>query len=83
MTPPWLRLPPLLPVRPTEPLLAVVDRLSAGGASQTRLRDSLETAFAKGESVCHVLVEESPELAAATWLPRAKPSKSTAVHGAD
>ncbi|HEY1783942.1 MAG TPA: excinuclease ABC subunit UvrA [Pirellulales bacterium] len=57
------------------PPLVVVDRLTAGGASQTRLRDSLETAFAKGESVCQVLVEESPELESATWLPAGRPTQ--------
>ncbi|HEX4145501.1 MAG TPA: excinuclease ABC subunit UvrA [Pirellulales bacterium] len=52
-------------------LLVVVDRLTAGGSS-TRLYDSLETAFDKGESICQVLVEESPDSAAATWLPTGK-----------
>ncbi len=65
-------LPAATPGPADGPLLVVVDRLSAGAASQTRLYDSLEIAFSKGESVCHVLVEESPELAAATWLPTGK-----------
>jgi excinuclease ABC subunit A len=37
-------------------LYAVVDRLSAGAAIE-RIRDSLETAFAKGDGRCHVFVE--------------------------
>ncbi|MBN2578501.1 MAG: excinuclease ABC subunit UvrA [Pirellulales bacterium] len=37
---------------------AVVDRLTAGGASESRLRDSLETAFHKGRGRCFVFVEE-------------------------
>jgi excinuclease ABC subunit A len=38
----------------------VVDRLAAGGASEERVRDSLETAFHKGDGRCHVYVE-SPD----------------------
>ncbi|HTU27337.1 MAG TPA: excinuclease ABC subunit UvrA [Pirellulales bacterium] len=52
-----------------EPPLVIVDRLTTGGTSESRLLDSLETAFAKGESVCQVLIDEKPELASATWLP--------------
>jgi excinuclease ABC subunit A len=37
----------------------IVDRLAAGSASDSRLRDSLETAFAKGRGRCYVLVEDS------------------------
>ncbi len=50
-------------VAPSE-ILAVVDRLTAGGATPQRIRDSLETAFAKGNGVCVVLVEmpERPPL---------------------
>ncbi|MCC6127028.1 MAG: excinuclease ABC subunit UvrA [Pirellulales bacterium] len=40
------------------PLYVIVDRLSAGSSSDTRLRDSLETAFAKGAGRCYVFVEE-------------------------
>ncbi len=47
-----------LPATTDQPVLVVVDRLTAGG-NAARLRDSLETAFAKGESVCQALVEES------------------------
>jgi len=65
-------LPTVAPQPDDGSLLVVVDRLTAGGASHTRLHDSLETAFAKGESICQVLVEESPELAAATGLPVGK-----------
>jgi excinuclease ABC subunit A len=36
----------------------VVDRLAAGSASDTRLRDSLETAFAKGRGRCYAIVEQ-------------------------
>jgi excinuclease ABC subunit A len=49
-------------------LLAVVDRLSAGAVTPARLRDSLETAFAKGRGKAYVLVEteggEAPPLLA-------------------
>ncbi len=38
-------------------VLAVVDRLSSGTASAARLRDSLETAFAKGKGKASVLVD--------------------------
>ncbi|HWB11493.1 MAG TPA: excinuclease ABC subunit UvrA [Pirellulales bacterium] len=37
----------------------VVDRLAAGGASDERVRDSLETAFHKGDGRCHVYVEST------------------------
>jgi excinuclease ABC subunit A len=36
----------------------IVDRLAAGNAAENRVRDSLETAFAKGEGRCWVFVEE-------------------------
>jgi excinuclease ABC subunit A len=39
----------------------VTDRLTAGATSPVRLRDSLETAFAKGEGVCHAWVEGNGE----------------------
>ena len=38
----------------------VVDRLAAGGATEQRVRDSLETAFGKGQGKCFAFVEESP-----------------------
>jgi excinuclease ABC subunit A len=41
-------------------VLAVVDRLSAGTASPARVRDSLETAFAKGKGKACVLVDAQP-----------------------
>lgn len=44
--------------------LAVVDRLAAGGASPARVRESLETAFAKGKGKARVLVEGEPAVAA-------------------
>jgi excinuclease ABC subunit A len=37
---------------------AVVDRLAVGGASQQRIRESLETAYAKGQGTCCVFIEE-------------------------
>jgi excinuclease ABC subunit A len=42
-------------------IYAVVDRLTAGGASDSRLRDSLETAFTKGRGRCFAFVEENNE----------------------
>ncbi|MEN6556726.1 MAG: excinuclease ABC subunit UvrA [Thermoguttaceae bacterium] len=39
-------------------IYVVVDRLVTGGASDSRLRDSLETAFAKGRGRCYVFVED-------------------------
>jgi excinuclease ABC subunit A len=38
-------------------VFAVVDRLAAGAVSPERLRDSLETAFAKGLGTAHVFVD--------------------------
>ncbi len=43
----------------TSEIYAVVDRLSAGGASESRLRDSLETAFHKGRGRCCAFIEEA------------------------
>ena len=40
-------------------LYVVVDRLTAEGASEARLRDSLETTLAKGRGRCFVFVEET------------------------
>ena len=40
-------------------IYVVVDRLTAGGASDNRLRDSLETAFTKGRGRCFAFVEET------------------------
>jgi len=40
-------------------LYVVVDRLAAGSAPEDRIRDSLETAFAKGHGRCYALVEEA------------------------
>ncbi len=58
--------PPALAPRPSPlaPLLVIVDRLTAGGTTPQRLRDSLETTFAKGEGTCYVLIDlpERPEL---------------------
>jgi excinuclease ABC subunit A len=48
---------PLSPL--PSPLHIIVDRLVAGNASDTRLRDSLETAFAKGTGKCFAFVEEN------------------------
>jgi len=41
-----------------DPIFGVVDRLTAGRSSAERVRDSLETAFARGEGTCHVFVEQ-------------------------
>ncbi|HEX3724778.1 MAG TPA: excinuclease ABC subunit UvrA, partial [Pirellulales bacterium] len=38
-------------------VLAVVDRLTAGSVTSTRLNDSLDTSFAKGHGKIHVLVD--------------------------
>ena len=40
-------------------IYVVVDRLAAASASDARLRDSLETAFSKGNGRCYAFVEES------------------------
>lgn len=45
---------------------AIVDRLVAGRAGESRLRDSLETAFAKGHGRCCAFVETVGDLPAAT-----------------
>lgn len=45
----------------TAELLVVVDRLVAGTAGERRLIDSLETAFAQGNGVALVLLEDSAE----------------------
>jgi excinuclease ABC subunit A len=42
----------------TEPLIVVVDRLTAGATAPQRLRESLETAFAKGAGKCFALVDQ-------------------------
>ena len=39
------------------PLYVVVDRLAVGSASEERVRDSLETAFARGDGKCSVFME--------------------------
>jgi len=44
------------------PILAVVDRLTAGTTQPQRVRDSLETAFAKGRNRAQVLIEGAAEL---------------------
>ncbi len=54
-----------------EGMLAVVDRLKAGSASGARLRDSLETAFAKGGGRVSVLVEKPQDPSAG--LPGGRP----------
>ncbi len=38
----------------------VVDRLASASASEVRIRDSLETAFIKGEGRCFAFVDDSP-----------------------
>lgn len=47
---------------PPSSLYAVVDRLAAGSATDTRLRDSLETAFTKGRGRCYAFVEQGTEI---------------------
>ena len=37
-------------------LYVIVDRLAAGSISENRIRDSLETAFTKGQGKCHAFV---------------------------
>lgn len=56
------QLPSLKQILEAQQLYVVVDRLSAGMAPQ-RVRDSLETAFARGEGKCAVLVEVKPDAA--------------------
>ena len=51
-------LPSVAPRRRPFLIYAVVDRLAAGSASDSRLRDSLETAFAKGQGRCYAFVNE-------------------------
>ena len=38
-------------------IYAIVDRLVSGSATDSRLRDSLETAFTKGRGRCYAFVE--------------------------
>ena len=45
------------PSESVEPAYVVVDRLAAGGATEQRVRDSLETAFGKGLGKCFAFVE--------------------------
>jgi excinuclease ABC subunit A len=56
----------------TGDILVIVDRLAAGGPSDQRLRDSLETALEQGAGRCFVLVERPPIAAESTvdlgWL---------------
>ncbi|NLF71614.1 MAG: excinuclease ABC subunit UvrA [Candidatus Anammoximicrobium sp.] len=49
-------------------LQVVTDRLTAGSVSLPRLRDSLETAFAQGEGVCHAWVAADDEPAGSAGL---------------
>ena len=46
------------PVQSNGTVYVVVDRLSAGSAGQQRVRESLETAFAKGKGKCFVIRRE-------------------------
>ena len=45
---------------PAPAVYVVVDRLAAGAATEQRVRDSLETALAKGQGRCFAFVEELP-----------------------
>jgi excinuclease ABC subunit A len=49
-------------------IYAVVDRLVAGSASDSRLRDSLETAFTKGRGRCYAFVEEESRVYASVEM---------------
>jgi excinuclease ABC subunit A len=64
---------------------AVVDRLAAGSATQQRVRDSLETAYAKGLGKCYVFVEEvqepSPQCRGALCTIDGRPWRRTAESG--
>jgi len=44
----------------------VVDRLTSGGAADERIRDSLETAFAKGRGRCYAFIDDLPAAQAAS-----------------
>ncbi len=55
---------------PLAGIFAVVDRLVAGGATPQRLRDSLETAFAKGGGKAYAFVD-TPATDSAVGLPAA------------
>ena len=65
-------------------IYVILDRLVAGNAAEDRLRDSLETAFSKGEGRCFVFVEdgEGGRLAGLA-RPRKRPFRSTADRGDD
>jgi len=43
-------------------LYAVVDRLAAGTSGENRVRDSLETAFAKGRGTCYAFVADAQSI---------------------
>ncbi len=60
-------------------LYVVVDRLTAGGASDSRLRDSLETAFSKGRGRCFVFVEENEKTKGDPGGDSPSPSGTTSV----
>lgn len=59
-------------------LYAVVDRLAAGSVTDDRLRESLETGFAKGQGRCYVFVENGAAIngSAAALQPALQPSSS-------
>jgi len=46
----------------------VVDRLAAGSATEARIRDSLETAFGKGQGQCYVLIEDGESVVSRAGL---------------
>ena len=52
-----------------EPVYVVVDRLAAGGASRQRVRDSLETAFAKGARPSAMCSSSRPRMRSASQSP--------------
>ena len=56
----------------------VVDRLTAGGQSEPRIGDSLETAFAKGDGQCNLFVMAPEGSADTAPFPAADPSSGAA-----
>lgn len=60
----------------------VVDRLKTGDVTSQRLRDSLETAFARGSGRCALYVEESPAASADAAPAVALGGKTASVDGA-
>jgi len=68
---------------PPGEIYVVVDRLSAGGVEPGRLRDSLETVFAKGRGKCCALVEEKEEETPAAIDPPSPQPSPASGRGSD